>query len=259
VTGGSWKLISVPESEKYLVSAATDGGVGLGQFEFGNNLSLVPFRDLLSGWWKFEDGNGTTTIDSSGWGRNGTWNGANSASGTHFNLGKVGSFSGSFDGSTNWVSVPSITTSGSAVKYTLSAWVKPTTSWPADRDIIMGGSFNEWQYFSIKSNKFRHNTYNGSTFANEYTFYPSLDEWIFLAATYDLPANRSVLYINGVPVSTISSGLITTGINSNVSAIGSHKDGGAAGAKFIGLIDDVRIYNRALSAAEVSALYNATR
>jgi len=34
---------------------------------------------------------------------------------------------------------------------------------------------------------------------------------------------------------------------------------GGTNQMFFGLIDDVRIYNRALSAAEISAIYNASQ
>ncbi len=69
VTGGSWKVIATPESQKYLSTAGADGGSNIGQFEVGNNMSLAPFMDGLLGWWKFDEGSGTTTVDSSGFNR----------------------------------------------------------------------------------------------------------------------------------------------------------------------------------------------
>jgi hypothetical protein len=74
-----------------------------------------------------------------------------------------------------------------------------------------------------------------------------LNAWTHLAATYDGSALR--LYVNGTQVSTlaVSGSIVATG--------GAVKIGGNSiwGEYFKGMIDDVRIYNRALSATEVQS------
>jgi len=76
----------------------------------------------------------------------------------------------------------------------------------------------------------------------------SLNEWHFVVGTYD--GSQIKLYTDGtLSSSTPKTGAITPA--TTVSYIGR--------LDFNGKIDDFRIYNRALSAAEIIALYNASR
>jgi hypothetical protein len=83
------------------------------------------------------------------------------------------------------------------------------------------------------------------------------DTWHHIAGVWN--GDRAALYIDGSVVSSSA-----TGGNTGVPDGGSWRVGGAlaysgnTGAWFEGTIDDVRIYDRELSAAEVSALYFAT-
>ena len=79
---------------------------------------------------------------------------------------------------------------------------------------------------------------------------PIAGQWQHLAATYDGTTAR--FYIDGVMVAsrTVSAGVGT----SNIWRIGAY--GSAAGGFFDGLIDNVRIYSRALSDAEVQTDMN---
>jgi len=81
-------------------------------------------------------------------------------------------------------------------------------------------------------------------------------QWNFVALTYD--GTKVVFYINGAVDSSHSrSGTVRT--NTNSLTIGRHGgDANQSGGDsfFKGAMDDVRIYNRALTAAEVKQLYN---
>jgi hypothetical protein len=81
----------------------------------------------------------------------------------------------------------------------------------------------------------------------------STTSWVHIAATYE--ANSYKLYRNGVLFDSVKNYTITRfPVNSKIN-IGKRHDGGAS--PFIdGDIDDVRIYNRALSATEMLSLYN---
>lgn len=63
--GGSWELTALFESEERTSVANNDGGVFPGVYEIGPDLSLGPFnRDLgLIAYWRFNEGTGTTTTD----------------------------------------------------------------------------------------------------------------------------------------------------------------------------------------------------
>jgi hypothetical protein len=72
--------------------------------------------------------------------------------------------------------------------------------------------------------------------------------------------NDVLLYVNGV---SVSSSVIFNGVNTNTDVsnsvplrIGVASDGGSLDEYFNGLIDDVRVYNRALSPDEIKRLYN---
>ena len=77
-------------------------------------------------------------------------------------------------------------------------------------------------------------------------------DWHHLAGTFDGTTGR--LYLDGVATGTpdTSGSLVTNNLNLY---IGRNTDPDVATTYFNGLIDDVRIYNRALSAQEVKQLY----
>jgi len=77
--------------------------------------------------------------------------------------------------------------------------------------------------------------------------------WHFVAATYD--GTLLLLYVDGLAVaSTVApGGIVPTTLDLN---IGRNVENSAD--NYQGLIDDVRIYNRALSCAEISVLFNET-
>ena len=79
----------------------------------------------------------------------------------------------------------------------------------------------------------------------------SIGEWYHIVATNDLSIAR--LYLNGVEIGTDTTPVTTKMTNTNIVDIGA--SGGTR--YFKGLIDEVRIYNRALSPAEILQHYNS--
>ncbi|MGD0413487.1 MAG: LamG domain-containing protein [Verrucomicrobiota bacterium] len=74
--------------------------------------------------------------------------------------------------------------------------------------------------------------------------------WYHVAATYD--HNATVLYFNGSPLVTNVVGPVTIATSTSSFRISKDDNGNVP---FPGRIDDVRIYNRALTAAEIAYLY----
>ncbi|WP_437331662.1 LamG domain-containing protein [Sorangium sp. So ce394] len=97
---------------------------------------------------------------------------------------------------------------------------------------------------------------NSPAGVEEYTMNGSLplNTWTHLAVTLSYNPNRSLMYINGAEVA--SSELITTRPsdlgNTTQNFIGRSQF--AVDPYLVGIVDDFRIYDRALSAAEVAAL-----
>jgi alpha-tubulin suppressor-like RCC1 family protein len=77
-----------------------------------------------------------------------------------------------------------------------------------------------------------------------------------IALTYDKTTGIAVLYLNGIPVQTSSLGSFTPQTSYNF-YMGTRLSGALAGSYFGGAIDEPSLYNRALSQAEIQAIYNA--
>jgi hypothetical protein len=71
-------------------------------------------------------------------------------------------------------------------------------------------------------------------------------------------AGNITFYVNGAPAGTDTGDPGDSGPSSGFSEIGNDQGGGGT-APFLGSMDDMRYYNRALSAAEVRQLYNLGR
>ncbi|HUX35695.1 MAG TPA: LamG domain-containing protein, partial [Candidatus Paceibacterota bacterium] len=224
----------------------------------GSDLNLSPLfsSNGLVGYWKFDEGQGTSTQDSSGNGNTGTL----SASPPGWVSGKVGDAL-SFNG-TNYVSVPDSASDDPISAWTLSALVKRSST-GIQHDIIekydwTAGNGN-FAMRILSSDKLIAYLINGTVSASCGNTVTSIGSgnWYHVAATYDSSISTLKCYVNG-SVEATNAAVSIVPLNSTVTLkIGCQ--GNDCSNKFNGLIDDVRIYNRALSAAEIMALYNATK
>ena len=192
----------------------------------------------------FNQGSGTAVTDSSGTGNNG------STSGTTWNAsGRFGPAL-SFSGTNASVTIPDSNSLDLAGGMTLEAWVNPTTSSGSWRTVVMKESpagLNYALYSAETSNRPSAHVFTTSELDTRGTSALPLNTWSHLAGTYDGATLR--LYVNG---SQVASKAVTGGIATTNGAL---RIGGNAiwSEWFKGLIDEVRVYNRALSAAEVAA------
>ncbi len=188
----------------------------------------------------FNEGSGTTVADASGNGNNGTINGAT------WTTGKFGQAL-SFNGSGARVTVKDAASLDLTNAMTLEAWVYPTAvgGW---RDVIYKETNDI--YYLMGSSQNGSLPAVGGTFATTAAFGTTslpLNTWSHLAGTYDGAMLR--LYVNGVPVgSQAQTGAIHT--STGVLSIGGD---GLYGQYWAGLIDEVRIYNLALSQAQIQS------
>jgi large repetitive protein len=137
-------------------------------------------------------------------------------------------------------------------RLTLAAWVKPGQLATQDliTKVINTTSADGYQLSLSSANKVFVRLNNVAR-VDSTTLHPTDGSaWIHVAATYDGSTIR--LFYNGVQESTGSwAGPIAP--NTNALGIGAQNDGQR---KYRGAIDDVRIYDRALSATEIAALMN---
>ncbi|MEI7938094.1 MAG: LamG-like jellyroll fold domain-containing protein [Verrucomicrobiota bacterium] len=80
--------------------------------------------------------------------------------------------------------------------------------------------------------------------------------WQHVAATYTKSNGNAVVYVNGVPRAQANLGVVTPRTIGDL-YFGLRPYDGGAGMRFAGLMDEVSLYNRALSAAEIQAIYSA--
>jgi hypothetical protein len=84
------------------------------------------------------------------------------------------------------------------------------------------------------------------------------DRWYHAAATYDAAGHMRV-FLDGILDGTAGP-FLPIDNQGDAMRFGRHQTGGTAGSHhYRGLIDEVRIYNRALSASEIAAIYAATK
>lgn len=187
----------------------------------------------------------------------------------------------SFNGTTNYIRVPnSSTLQASTYQLTISAWIKinqysGTTNKAACILEKASGSSGDWgivyQDFdnnpSVEKLRFGGYVWHSSTIATQgywTTTVPATNQWYLLVYTIDGSSNTNY-YINGVNESTISGSFSLWSNNSDMyigkSATANGTFYGSVGNNynfFNGSIDDIRIYNRALSESEVLSLYTET-
>jgi hypothetical protein len=197
--------------------------------------------------YSFDEGTGTTVADASG-----TGNGGTIGTATWSTLGKNGNAL-SFNGSSARVTIPDAPSLRLTAGMTLEAWVFPTTVTGRWRDVVFKGDDN---YYLMATTPVGSAPGAGGIFSGSYgeTFGASAlpaNTWSHLSATYDGTTLR--LYVNGVQVaSRAQTGTLATSANPlNI--------GGDAfyNQYFAGRIDDVRVYNTALSAAQIQSDMNA--
>ncbi|WP_237535494.1 LamG-like jellyroll fold domain-containing protein [Streptomyces sp. SID3343] len=195
----------------------------------------------------FDANSGTVVADSSGKGNNGTVAGGTWVAGHSGNA-------LSFNGTSSMVTVPHSSTLALTAGMTLEAWVKPAavTDW---RTIMLKERGGGLSYALYANGTNAPNTSINTSGGNDDTYADgttplSTTAWSHVAATYDGTTLR--LYVNGVQVhATAHTGPI-------VDAGGALRIGGNGvwGEYFTGLIDDVRVYDRALSPTELTTDMN---
>jgi hypothetical protein len=214
-------------------------------------------------WYKFDECQGTVINDSSGVNGNATLNigasgtqstaGTCSSSGTAWANGSSGKFNSgmNFDGTDDDITSSNVSAFPTGANpRTISFWVYPTAT--TLKSMFGYGSSNNLQMFDILLyNGIIGVHWNGNTVDGQFSHMNyTLNAWNHVVFTYDGTVLRA--YMNGVlrdsvtvALNTVSSGTfkIGNGIYNNYNYFG-------------GKMDDIRVYNYTMSAAQVRRLYN---
>ncbi|MBP1964892.1 family 20 glycosylhydrolase [Paenibacillus aceris] len=200
-----------------------------------------PFVPINSEW-KMDEGTGTTLVDTSG-ARNGTLVG-----GATWTTGKIGN-GVSLDGNTGYVNLGGQDITGD---WTAAVWVygQPSTT---RNEALLGGSsssikINQWNKtgkVGVSIYGVKDSTYNYSIPSNQWTH-----------LTFVGTSTGTALYANGVLKGTIAGKM-----NGPMALVGVEAQPGT-GLKtsyFKGSLDELKIFNRALSANEIALLITADK
>ena len=200
----------------------------------------IPINDPnLMGWWKLDEGSGTTAIDWSGHGNHGTFQGDPEW---------VAGYDGGaveFDGDDH---IDTGYTENLAT-WTITCWVispeapsGDAPSGPLHRE--QNYQFN-WNHGDVTYRGAAAMNVGGTWYAASYMPL-NANQWYHLAATYD--GKEFKAYRDGVLITTNSAPSGAPAAESDSLKLGRHA---AASQFFTGIVDDARVYNRALTAEEI--------
>lgn len=219
-------------------------------------------NDGMVGYWQFDEREGTTVLDRSGNSNHGQIINGTRSEGKY---GQALALTGSDD---SHVSIPGSTSLNSFTdQLTVVAWVFPNVL-PDEFNVVVsrqvGTLLHPDQFYlgfgpedGNMHYKWHLGTVDGASLleGDIYEGTPEDNRWIHMAGTYDGSIMR--LYIDGVEIGTQSlNGNIR--VDDNPVTIGGEENGPTpqvVDGEFEGLIDEVRIYVRALDATEIREIY----
>ena len=247
-TGTSYSDTGVTASTLYRYQVrAVDAAGNLSPYTSIAEATTTATPAGLVGAWAFGEGSGTTSVDASGNNNTATLQGASWST-----AGRYGNAL-SFNGTSSIVRVASSSSLNLTSAMTLSAWINPAASQSGWRTIMQKQVDAYFLNASNDTGALRPSggaTFGGSTQFVTGTTASPVNAWTHVALTYDGATVR--LFVNGTQVATrAQTGAMQT--TSNPLWIGGNQP---YGEFFNGLIDEVRVYNRALTQSEVQSDMN---
>ena len=223
----------------------------------------------LKGYWALDDGGGLVALDSSGFGANGKLH-TNDARKLAYpgpvfvNGGKLGGCLKFNSQDQNWVEIPGKSHLDLKDQFSVSFWMKPdTTVLPEWCGVLSKGEvwYHGWYLDRVASGQQIRMRWFGAdqkedsdVNANAPAFVEG--QWTHVAMSYDARDSKSVtMYLNGV---SAGSGTITNPMSQGAHSIylGSKEYGGKSEGFYQGLIDEVAMWNRPLTEADVAVLFS---
>ncbi len=201
----------------------------------------------LVGWWKFDESTGTIAYDNSGNGNNGALKGNPVWRPT----GGVSGGALEFSGKGDYVEISNEANFDINEQITVSAWVN-ITDVPQEWTGIVTKGDSAWRLSTSFAKNIFHFGVSARDYLNGQTTVDS-GQWHNVMCVYD--GQNMSIYVDGkLDVSRPRTGPIAT--NGFPVCIGENIE--LKGRCFHGLIDDVRIYNYALSENEIGELYSGS-
>jgi len=254
----SWRQASAPSTLPTMT-------VGTGTFSYA--LTCADAGAVATLYWPFSEDSGLTTADASGHGNTGRLIGGV----TWLAAGKYGSAL-AFDGSTGYVDAGASASTNITSSVTMAAWVNLATAGNdqkvgGDQDGISGGY--KMSIYGLKVEFEVRDANNNPSLNRTAGLAPNppgtiltMGTWYHVAGVYDATKHTISTYVNGLPDRVPPDpACCNFPANALASTTGDFIMGrepwiGTTGSTrfFDGDIDDVRVYNRALSAQEIKTL-----
>lgn len=211
----------------------------------------------LAGYWKLDDGSGTSATDASTNGNTGTL-----TNGPTWTTGQIGG-AVSFDGTDDYIIEAGTTKYKFTSSFAFGGWFKSTAN-EDNRPVAGFDSGSSDRYNLVIDNSGTESLgcnvrLTGGLISATLTTTVVTNSWYHLYCSYDDSLKVVTLYANGAKVATSSTGsgsLTDGGFGLQKFAIG--RSNGSSYTYWTGIIDEVRLYNRSLSAEEIAKLYQST-
>ncbi|MEM2916660.1 MAG: right-handed parallel beta-helix repeat-containing protein, partial [Candidatus Woesearchaeota archaeon] len=247
-----------------IINASIVSEAGLNEFKYNwNGTNFSVYNDSLVLMFNFDNRSAlgesdTKVVDVSVYGNNGSLGGGVSAQAPVWTA--SGRFGGAyyFDGVNDHISVPYIPAYNITSSYTISAWVKIPLSFATSGIILARTQKSPYHHQLVMSTstdgaKLRCFHYD-STWPN----YPTsasirTGDWVFVACTYDSTTKTMTEYVNGLKDTQFNEQ--TDPLGDTIVPLQIGGDVEENNYYLNGTIDEVRIWNRSLSAQEVYELY----
>ena len=198
----------------------------------------------LVGYWKFDETSGITARDASGHGNTG-------ALSTPAPTWGSGKFNGGLSFASNYVRVTSLeNTNFPQAQGVVALWVNGSFSTQAFKPIFDTWGSRNHVFMRTNNADGKIQIYlqkTSSAYIGGGNFNLVDNTWTHIVLAYNTETDQCWIYINGVSV--YQAAITDSSWTPSAQRV-------YIGNGFVGLIDDVRIYNRALTAADVLALYN---
>ncbi|HWB07269.1 MAG TPA: lamin tail domain-containing protein [Verrucomicrobiales bacterium] len=173
-------------------------------------------------------------------------------------------FQGNGDGGDDVLLIqdPGVFNFGASKKFSLEAWVKGPAAQEGGGAIFAKGTGGGGEQFAIDvTTGYRFFGWTGASPNTPWVAQSAIlpnNTWQYVVAVFDQSAGIARLYVNGVQAATVTPPATLVTQTHEVS-IGARKGSAAApySLNFNGSVDEAAIYNRALSAAEITAHFNA--
>ena len=206
------------------------------------------------GIWRFEESAGTTAHDESGYGNDGTFVGNPSPT---FPDSEVypGTKALQFDGTDDYVDITSSPSLNITNAITIEAWVKPDIFGHSNYHIVVESKSNYGWFFGTVSGKVAWliGKEVGSSWNIVHNKGDLVDGWNHIVGIYESSTGVAKTYLNGNYIGS-KSGTAEACKSTNGFKIGRQ---GVNSYCFKGAIDNVRIYDQALSSAQIQQHYAA--